>query len=291
MVKLSETALIKQQYVTINLAQQAINIHYRFTGEQHKTPIILLHPSPLSSTFMEPMLSLFGQSHKAIAWDSPGYGNSDKLAESKQSLAPYIDSLALFMDALEIDSAIIYGNATGAQIAVEFAKKYPNKAQRLILENVALFNETERSEMLASYFPDLSPKEGGQHLQITWQMVERLFKSFPWYDHSPSAQLITPMPPLEVLQATFVDYVKAGKNYADAYIAAINNEKPEQISNIPVKADILLWQDSIIYRFCQRLNEIELAKHTKLHHVTSGMPARFDKLKQLLTSAMEDNND
>ncbi|XQW83433.1 alpha/beta fold hydrolase [Thalassotalea piscium] len=272
-----------RSFVSIEHQQSKLDIHYRTCGDKSNTAIFLLHPSPLSSAFMVPLLKAFGQSHFAIAWDAPGYGDSSKLAQANGMLDNYIDCLAKFMDNLNIDKGIIYGNATGAQIAIEFAKKYPDKTVKLVLENVAVFHDDERASMLEQYFPDLTPCADGQHLQHTWKMVNNLFTYFPWYDESDSAKLTTPFPPLEVLQTTFVDYVKAGVNYADAYIAAINNERPEQLIQVAKPTEIVLWQDSIIFRFCQRLLTIDLPDNIQIHQVASGMETRVSKLLSIIT--------
>ena len=269
---------------TIEYQDQALDIHYRSYGNKLNPPIILLHPSPLSSAFMVPLLELFGQSHYVIAWDAPGYGDSSKLASADQTLRHYVECLALFMAKIDIDKAIIYGNATGAQIAIEFSKQYPEQTVQLLLENVACFDEQERQAMLAQYFPDLSPQADGQHIQQTWKMVNNLFKYFPWYDESQQAKLHIPLPSTEVLQATFIDYIKAGKQYADAYIAAMNNERPEQLTSITKPTQILIWQDSILYHYCQRLNNLALPTNITLHQVSSGMENRMTTLISQLST-------
>jgi pimeloyl-ACP methyl ester carboxylesterase len=279
-----ENNKLSRAFSCIHYQESALDIHYRVCGNEANDPIIVLHPSPLSSGFMVPLLSVFGQTHYAIAWDAPGYGDSSKLPNPKQSLVPYIDCLALFMEAQGIDRAIIYGNATGAQIAVEFSKKYPEKTVKLLLENVTLFDEDETTLFLKNYFPDLSPKENGQHLEDTWKIVNNLFKFFPWYEQTETTALNVPEPPVEVLQATLIDYLKAGVTYSDAYIAAIKNERADKISAVNVHTDIVVWQDSIVYKYCCRLNELVLPTNMTIHKVSSGMDKRIAKLKALISN-------
>jgi pimeloyl-ACP methyl ester carboxylesterase len=273
---------IKKHYTSITHQGSMLNIHYRTCGQYSDNVVIMLHPSPLSSTFMQPLMPILAQEHLAIAWDAPGYGDSDKLAKPDKTFTPYIECLALFIEALGHSNVIIYGNATGAQLAIEFSKQHPDKVQRLILENVAWFYPEEQQQMLANYFPDLTPTSDGKHLEKTWQIVTNLFQYFPWYDHTQQAKLTTPMPPVEVLQATFTDYVKAGSTYADAYMAAIKNEEISRLQAVTTKADIILWQDSIIYKFAQRLQDAELPSHIQLHLVESGMENRMAHLNSLM---------
>lgn len=55
-------------------------LHYRELGEG--SPVILLHASPLSSEFMLGQIqALASAGYRAIALDTPGYGQSDPLPE------------------------------------------------------------------------------------------------------------------------------------------------------------------------------------------------------------------
>ncbi|WP_157117927.1 alpha/beta fold hydrolase [Oceanicoccus sagamiensis] len=73
--------IIRKHYINLSTGGHEWQIHYRDTSgsPQNTRPIILLHPSPLSSAFMEPLLQLLAPSTRAIAWDTPGYGLSDSL--------------------------------------------------------------------------------------------------------------------------------------------------------------------------------------------------------------------
>ncbi len=101
---------------------------------------------------------------------------------------------------------------------------YQTQQPRLAFSLVNFSRNCEKinlEEMLKHYFPDLSPQTDGSHLSRTWKIVTHLFQFFPWYDTSSSARLNIPTPTIEVLQAIFLDYLKAGKGYANAYIAAM----------------------------------------------------------------------
>jgi pimeloyl-ACP methyl ester carboxylesterase len=66
-------------------------IHYRSQGQGR--PVILLHPSPLSSGFMQPIMNVLAEHNRVIAWDTRGYGQSDSLVETNGGLAPYVEAL------------------------------------------------------------------------------------------------------------------------------------------------------------------------------------------------------
>lgn len=278
---------ITRHFEQVYYLNQTVTIHYRQLQPEVSPavadePVIMLHPSPLSSTFMSPIMPVLASKRRVIAWDTPGYGDSSNFTvDGHKRLSHYCQLLASFLDQLSIEQAVIYGNATGAQIAIEFAKLYPNRCHRLILENVAHFYDDEREQFSARYFPDLSAKADGSHLRTTWRMVKQLYQRFPWYDMSEDAKLNLPLPPMEILQQTFIDYVKAGPCYAEAYQLALANEEPEQLAKVPQKTDILLWQGSIIYTYCQRMLSAELPNHIAIHTLGAAMDERLSCLKAL----------
>ncbi len=67
-----------------------------------------------------------------VAFDLPGHGRSAGV-EGLASIRDYADFLAHFMDALKFQSAIIAGWSMGGAIAMDFALRYPARAEALIL--------------------------------------------------------------------------------------------------------------------------------------------------------------
>ena len=139
--------MIRRAYVTLANGQQ---IHYRHQGQGY--PVILLHPSPLSSAFMTPLITAWSANCHCLAWDTPGYGQSDPLPGEDLSLSPYVESLAGFIRTLELEPPVIYGSATGAQIAIEFGKTYPGPDPEPATGKRRLFYRQGVREHAASLF-------------------------------------------------------------------------------------------------------------------------------------------
>jgi len=234
--------------------------HYRRAGSGE--PLILLHPSPLSSSWMEPMIGVLRDSVDAIAPDTPGYGASDPLPEPATALAPYTRWLREFVRELGLQRVGLYGSATGAQIAIEFARAYPHVTRFALLDNVAHFRAEERERMLAPYFPDLSPRADGRHLQTAWSMVRGLGQWFPWYRQDEAHRIAEPAAVSEqILRHMLVDHLRAGPGYARAYRAAMRNEDAARVQGIVVPVRIFRWQGSLLRRYAERLDEFAWPKH------------------------------
>lgn len=273
----------RRNYVTLpadRSAAEVWQIHYREEGEG--IPLVLLHPSPLSGGFMEPLLTLFAKQARAIAWDTPGYGQSDPLPEPGDSLAPYVEALHDFIAVLGLENPVIYGSATGAQIAIEYAKAYPEETNGLLLENVAWFFDSEREAIMETYFPDISPQPDGSHLQLVWKMVNQLYQYFPWYDISENALVNNVLPPLEVIDKTLLDYLIAGPDYDRAYRAAFLNERPEQLQPLTVPTRILRWQGSLLRDYSDRLDNAKLPSCIQMRYAEAGIDARYAALEEVL---------
>ena len=54
-------------------------IHYRTCNPEERTqnkPLLMFHPSPLSSLFLMPLAKILGRTRRVIAFDTPGQGDS-----------------------------------------------------------------------------------------------------------------------------------------------------------------------------------------------------------------------
>lgn len=274
-------APIRKAYSDTALAGGTIQTHYRTAGEG--APLIVLHPSPMSSAFMVPVIDAVSDRCRVLAPDTPGYGATEALPEPGEDLSPYVDWLRAFVDAQGLDRFVLYGSATGAQIAIEFAHAHPERLNHLVLDNAVHFTDAERAEILARYFPDIAPREDGSHLADTWSMAKGLFRGFPWYEE-PEAPL--PEPPLSVVQATALAYLLAGEDYARAYRAAFNNERAERMQSLTVPTTILRWAGSLLREQADRLDDFDWPEHITMKHSVAGPEARYASLREAVMEAV-----
>ena len=94
-------------------------------------PIIFLHGVGSDKTVWRPQLEHFGKSRRAIAFDYPGYGESDlREGASRDDFAAAILSA---MDSLGIGSAHVCGLSLGGVIAIAMHGCAPERCASLIL--------------------------------------------------------------------------------------------------------------------------------------------------------------
>jgi len=95
-------------------------------------PLILLHGNGEDSTYFEHQTNAFSDQFRVIALDTRGHGKSPR-GSAPFSLDQFADDLFDFMDSRSIRKAHLLGFSDGANIALSFALKHPERVGKLIL--------------------------------------------------------------------------------------------------------------------------------------------------------------
>jgi pimeloyl-ACP methyl ester carboxylesterase len=257
-----------------------LQVHYRYGGAG--APVVMLHPSPLSSAAVLPVAREIAKSHRVYALDTPGYGLSDRLPRRPQSLDEYLPVLAATLDALGLGQVCLYGCATGAQISIEFAKRYPQRVALLVLDTAGHIAADECERIVRDYFPDVRPRKDGSHLVTLWHMVRELFVFFPWCDTRAASRIDRDLPPPSVMQDMLLDYLRAGEHYDWAYRPAFNNERAERAQEVRVPAVLTRWESSIALRITDALIGQGLAANYSVLPLGPTLPERCEGIARYL---------
>ena len=274
--------MILKNYANLDFDGAVQQTHFRSGSSNVEQALVLLHPSPLSSAFMAPLIDLFSDRARVLAPDTPGYGNSDPLPEPPQDLSGYVDWLRRFLESQGLASAGIYGSATGAQIAIQFARSHPEMTDFVVLENAVHFEDEDRQRILADYFPDMTPQANGSHLNLAWEMSTQLFRRFPWFDGSDAAKVSDLDPPVALVHGTAMSYLGAGVDYARAYRAAFENEDGRNLQAITRPTRVVRWKGSILRRYADRLDRFEWPSNIRMAHCESSVEARYECLTNII---------
>ena len=113
-----------------------IQLHYIEQGQGK--PLILLHGNGESCDYFEHQIACFCHDYRVIALDTRGHGQSPR-GENPFTIKQFAEDLRDFMDEKGIEKAILLGFSDGGNIALEFALKYPERVERLILNGANLY--------------------------------------------------------------------------------------------------------------------------------------------------------
>ncbi len=140
------------------IASGELMLAYRESG--HGEALVFLHGIGASSESWIAQLQAFSASHRAIAWDAPGYGGSGDLVPLAPSAGDYALALAGLLDGLGVARAHLVANSLGALMAAAFARRYPQRVASLVLSDAATgharLSEEERNEKLMQRLDDIA---------------------------------------------------------------------------------------------------------------------------------------
>jgi 3-oxoadipate enol-lactonase len=94
-------------------------------------PIIFLHGVGSDKSIWRPQLDHFSQSRRAVAFDYPGYGESEFVEGATRD--DFAASILAAMDALGIDQPHVCGLSLGGVIAIAMYAAAPNRCASLII--------------------------------------------------------------------------------------------------------------------------------------------------------------
>jgi pimeloyl-ACP methyl ester carboxylesterase len=105
-------------------------IAYREAGDG---PVIFfLHGLGGNSASWEPQFGAFSDRYRVVAWDMPGFGNSDLLATQAATTRDYCNLARRFMDALGIEQAHGAGTSYGTVILADLTQSNPGRIKSMI---------------------------------------------------------------------------------------------------------------------------------------------------------------
>jgi pimeloyl-ACP methyl ester carboxylesterase len=243
-----ENPAISRHFVNLGDRQ----VHFRVAGSG--PPLLVLHQSPTSSAEMATELVNFSDSFTAIAVDTPGFGQSDRLPVSKPDLTDFACALEEFLTALGIEQVLIYGFHTGAIIGFEFARLYPDRCAAAIVNGLVVFEGAELEDFLEHYNFMPAPSAAGEHMAWTWARLrdQRLF--FPWYRKTPEARMAFDLPDAGFQQPYVLDYFRAGDGGRAAYQAAFAYPTRQRMPEIKRPVFLLNYADDPLASHPERLS-------------------------------------
>jgi pimeloyl-ACP methyl ester carboxylesterase len=94
-------------------------------------PVLLLHGLGATKASFLPTVAALGRTHRTIAVDLPGFGDSVKPLRARYDPAFFADGVLALLEALELDRAHLVGNSMGGRVAIEVGLVAPDRVGRL----------------------------------------------------------------------------------------------------------------------------------------------------------------
>jgi pimeloyl-ACP methyl ester carboxylesterase len=104
---------------------------YREAGQG--PALVLLHGIGSGSASWLFQLEGLSERYRVLAWDAPGYGDSDAFSIAKPTAADYARALSVLLGALQVRSFVLVGQSLGALFAAAYARMFPELARMLLI--------------------------------------------------------------------------------------------------------------------------------------------------------------
>lgn len=96
-------------------------------------PVLLLHGLGATKASFLPTLGALAGTHRAIALDLPGFGDSSKPLLASYDAGFFADAVTALIDELGAERVDLVGNSMGGRVAIEIGLRDPGRVGRMVL--------------------------------------------------------------------------------------------------------------------------------------------------------------
>jgi pimeloyl-ACP methyl ester carboxylesterase len=111
---------------------------YRESGEGR--PLVLLHGIGSGSASWLFQLEGLAEAYRVIAWDAPGYGESDAFSIERPHPGDYARALSVLLNALQVKNFMLVAQSLGALVAAAYARMFPSLPGMVLISPAAGYN-------------------------------------------------------------------------------------------------------------------------------------------------------
>jgi len=155
-----------------SLTRNGVKLFFEEAGSGDP-PILLVHGWTCDHTYMAPQFEHFRRSHRVIAVDLRGHGQSDKPQQDYTMLA-FADDLAWLCEQLKVERPVVVGHSMGGVIAVELAARFPEIPGAVVTLDSPIVPPQELLDGVAA--PTIAALRGPDYREVQRRMVaEMLF--------------------------------------------------------------------------------------------------------------------
>ncbi len=199
-------------------------IFYREAGGG--PPIVLIHQILRTSLDYKFAMPVLARSHRVVAFDSVGCGDSDHSADP-YSIEDHGAAIGRAMEALGLQGATVCGHHSGANIAMEVGLQRPDMVARNVFSGLAYIGDPSMLPELrakASRLGDPETRPDGSHLLEIWKEGTRTNWGRPRF----------PEDRLDLMTDFFLEQVKTGPRRFEQYVATFAYDATRKLPRVSV---------------------------------------------------------
>lgn len=145
-----------------------LRLHYLDWGPADGPPVVLLHGLTSHAHSWDHFASELSGSHRVIALDQRGHGDSQWSADGEYATADYVSDTLALVDALGLDRFDLVGLSMGAHNSMGFAAAHGDRVKKLVPVDIAP----------ALRRPGATPTPGAPPLQAPQRVFDSIDEAF-----------------------------------------------------------------------------------------------------------------
>lgn len=126
--------LANAQPATNRVEVNGMQMYYEVSGEGD--PLIVLHGAYMNIPSMGEIIPMLARSHRVYALEFQGHGRTTDI-DRPITFPNLADDVAAFMDAVELQTADVFGYSMGAAAGLQLAIRHPDRVDRLVAASAA----------------------------------------------------------------------------------------------------------------------------------------------------------
>jgi pimeloyl-ACP methyl ester carboxylesterase len=115
----------------MKIVRDGVALAYEKAG-RGDPPMLLVHGWGTDRTLLKPLFEHARTSHRVVAVDLRGFGESDA-PEQAYTIHGYSDDLRFLVDRLGLRRPVVIGHSMGGMVAMDFASRYPEQVSATIV--------------------------------------------------------------------------------------------------------------------------------------------------------------
>lgn len=149
-----------------------VNLWYEFTGEGET--VVQIGGAVSAHEGYATITPGLSEHYRVLDYDHRGYGFSDR-PQQRYTLDTWSDDLAALLSALDIDKAHIHGGSMGSFIAINFAARYPERVDKLLLGAGAVAKCDQMGILQFKIWQHLARAYGVESREVSEELLTKAF--------------------------------------------------------------------------------------------------------------------
>ena len=113
-----------------------LRLHYLDWGNEDAQPMVLLHGLQDCARSWDVFAASARYSHRVLALDHRGHGDSDWAAADRYRLRDYVADLKGLVDRLRLQSVVLIGHSAGGRNAILYSIDHPDVVEALVVVDI-----------------------------------------------------------------------------------------------------------------------------------------------------------